>query len=87
MMVYAMWHGGHNYAAPYADQREELPSIQVARQMHADRLENRDGWTPGVDETSETWLFFTDPAGMDDVYPDRVIKTGPRGGVRVSQSF
>lgn len=30
---------------------------------------------------TEMWLFFEDPSDWGDIYPDRILKFGPRGGI------
>lgn len=49
--------------------------------------------TPCVETDSEIWLFHADNAfdyegdiALTDVYPDRIVKFGPRGGVVVEMA-
>ncbi len=83
-MIYALWHGGHGYSVGYVDDdTETFPSPDAARQAFRDRLANRDGHTPGVDESSSMTLWHSDPRGEHDPYPDAMMTFGPRGGVQV----
>ena len=71
--VYVLWHGGHNYAVPYADQAEVWPWADVVSNM-LDRFHNWDGSTPCVDESSEAHVFYADPRDSADPYPDELVK-------------
>jgi hypothetical protein len=75
--VWMLWHGGHSYAPGYVDDHTEtLASDDVVWTM-LERFYNRDGSTPCVDETSEAHVFFRDPRGESDPYPDaRVLWSG-----------
>lgn len=95
-MWVGLWHGGPNYSAPYAkDHAEPFASLADAVEAHRDRYNNRDGRTPCVSEDSETFLYRV-PRGWSvadtvreierDGYPDRIIKIGPRGGIRVERA-
>ena len=84
MKCYGLWYGGSSYAAPSVRRdTEEFDSIQEAKQTMERRYDNDDRSTPCVTDESEMQLFFSDPRKMDDPYPDRVLKFGPRGGVRM----
>ncbi len=85
MTVYVLWHGGYSYAPGYVDDDVEvLDSMAAARELCDSRYWNRDGYTPAVDESSGMSVWFEDPRGTDDPYPDRLIVRGPRGGWRVT---
>lgn len=77
----ALWFGGYSYAPPYEDDAETFESIEAAKQEFIRRYHNRNGRYPCVDDTCEMWLFFGEEGSFD--YPDRIIRFGPRGGVRV----
>lgn len=85
MKVYMMWHGGANYALPTVDDAEEFSSLQAAKESFWSRAD-RDPFYPCV-ENPEAWILFSDPRenASGDVYPDRVMTLGPRGGVRIER--
>lgn len=84
MTVYVLWHGGASYSPGYVDDDTiEMPSIRAAVELCEDRYDNRDGTTPGVDESSGASVWLEDPRGTVDPYPDRLIVRGRRGGWRV----
>jgi hypothetical protein len=83
MKVWGLWYGGGSYAAPEVERdTEEFDSIKQAKAVFEHRA-GSDPFYPVVDESTEMWLFFADPRLMDDVYPDRILKIGPRGGVNL----
>lgn len=85
MKVYGLWYGGSSYSAPEVERdTEEFNSIQEAKDTFQRRYDNDDYATPCVSDESEMHLFFSDPREMDDPYPDRVLRFGPRGGVIMS---
>lgn len=97
MRVYGLWYGGSGYGLPEREDLEQFESIGHARTALERRcyvgghiqqdVTYADGRTtsvffPAVDASStEIHLFLTEPD--DDLYPDRVIKFGPRGGVHI----
>jgi hypothetical protein len=99
MTVYAHWYGGGSYEFGDLDQNlESFRSLVAAGQAFRDRREDGYSWkqsfafvnrpaesdlTPCVDLESEMWIYFADPTGNIDPYPDRIIKFGPRGGIRI----
>jgi len=84
--VYGMWHGGPNYAVPSVEDTEQFDSIEAVKRALTDRRENRDGRTPVVTDESEFHVWFEDPRGSLDPYPDRLVRFGPRGAVRVERA-
>ena len=81
MKTWGLWYGGSSYSAPDVERdTEEFDSIRHAKDAFDSRYSG-DPYYPAVDDTSEMWLFFSDPREMSDVYPDRVLKFGPRGGI------
>jgi len=79
--VYALWYGGPSYDCPSVeDDLEEFDSLASAKRALQAR-DDSDPYYPCVSE-SELQVFFTDPRGLSDPYPDRVYTLGPRGGVR-----
>lgn len=48
--------------------------------------------TPAVDRTTAEhggptlWLYFRNPTGERDAYPDRVVEYGTRGGIVVTEA-
>lgn len=101
MTIYALWHGGSSYAhGDVETDVETFPSIRAAVDALQDRSKLGHGWqmpfyyadgrtarvyTPNADDSS-MWLWFADPRGNADPYPDRVLSFGPRGGVRVERA-
>ena len=89
MKVFAMWYGGCGYSTPNQHDRrdvEAFESIEAAVECFDDRYHNRrHPDTPCVDQaTTEMWLFIGyDPYEDGDCYPDRIVKYGPKGGIRV----
>ena len=99
MKVYALWHGGTNYAHGYVDTDvEEFDTLADAVAAFRERLSsnmhspvdfpyvNRPAervCAGMVDESSSMWLWADDPTGVADPYPWRIVETGPRGGTRV----
>ena len=82
MKVWGMWHGGSSYAVGSVDEdTEEFSSLQAAKDALYDREKRFDPYYPCV-EDSEMQVFFSDPRGNSDPYPDRILTIGPRGGVR-----
>jgi len=91
MKCYALWNGGSSYANPQSPEDiEVMPSIEYAINVFADRFADSPSsyrgpfGTPCVDRDSEMWILFEHP-GMGDPYPDRIIKFGPRNGIRVER--
>lgn len=88
MKVKALWFGGGSYSAPSPelnpDDLEEFSSMKQAADVFYCRAENRDGRTPLVEE-SEMQIFFCGHPAEAEYYPDRIIRFGPRGGVRIER--
>jgi hypothetical protein len=61
---------------------EEHDSIKAARDSF---WRTCDGERLGDEHNHEGYLFLYDPReeGVTDPYPDRILKYGPRGGVRM----
>jgi hypothetical protein len=100
MQYWEMWHGGASYAAPYAEDAIPVDSVREAILRFESRYYGSDPVsglkTPCVDNVPpdeggpETWLIVRRP-GEDkliggDIYPDRIIYFGPRGGIRVEST-
>jgi hypothetical protein len=87
MKVWGLWFGGSGYSPPGLDDLEEFESMRAAASVFEGRLYNRETpATPCVDEeTSEMWIFLSKPEEGDDIYPDRTIDAGPRGGIRTTR--
>lgn len=99
--IYAAWWGGPSYAMPHVQSMqaptdgptpgsdtdvETFSSIASAKLHFELRYANANGQTPNVTDDSEMHLWFYDPRWEKDPYPDRIIKVGPRGGVRVERA-
>jgi len=81
MQVWALWHGGASYAVGTVDRDcEEFDSLRAAKRVLEARADF-DPHYPCVDESSML-IWFSDPRGVQDPYPDRELTIGPRGGVR-----
>ena len=80
MKLQALWYGGINYALPTQDDIEDFRSIKHARRIFESRA-SFDPMFPCVDH-SEMHLFFTE---FNDNGPDRILKIGPKGGVRMER--
>ncbi|MFC9085162.1 hypothetical protein [Nocardiopsis dassonvillei] len=93
---YGIWHGGSGYAlSELENDLERFGSIESAKEALSDRYHSGYSWfqtfdyvnrnpesvlTPAVGEDSCIHLF----ASLDCLdYPDRCVRFGPRGGVRV----
>lgn len=86
MKVWAAWHGGPSYAAPYIpEDLETFDSLKAAANETWRRQETSDPYYPVV-EDSEMWVYFRDPTNERDPYPDRIITIGPRGGIRIERT-
>jgi len=99
--VYAMWWGGSGYAQSDDQDIETFPSLFQAQRALEDRKrfgysyrqhfefinrEPEDTLCPCVEDDSEIWIFYQNPTGWGDKYPDRIIKFGARGGVVVERT-
>lgn len=72
--VWFVWHGGSSYAVgSWTDDVESADSLADCLDILEDRRRNRDGRTPCVDETSGAHVFYADPSGSDDPYPDMSV--------------
>lgn len=81
MRVQALWYGGSNYALPTQDDIEEFYSLQRAKDVFESRASNRDSYFPCVSD-SEMHIYFHE---YTENGPDRILKIGPRGGVRMEK--
>lgn len=71
--VWILWHGGASYAPGYVDDHSEPMASADVVSIMLDRMYNRDGSTPAVDESSSAHVFYRDPRGELDPYPDAVV--------------
>jgi hypothetical protein len=86
MKAYMIWQGGANYAVSGIEDTEAFDSIAAAVEAFTHRASGTDSYYPVVrGHGSEGHLFFSDPRDLTsgDVYPDRIISEGPRGGIRM----
>jgi hypothetical protein len=88
MHCWMLWHGGASYAAPYAEDAEAFDSLKAALESFDRRADSGETYYPCVerlpseDGGQSAWIFFTDPASLGgDMYPDRIVEYGPRGGL------
>lgn len=89
MMVYMLWHGGSSYAVGTVDDDLEMyDTLQEALAEFERRAWASEACYPCVDAIPPedggptAWLWFDDPRGMSDPYPDQIVSFGPRGGIR-----
>lgn len=89
-MIYALWHGGANYApGTIDDDLETFEDVDAARDAAWTRARTGNHFqqdfdyvtrdaasvlTPNVGEDSEIVVWLTDPRESDDPYPDRIIR-------------
>ena len=80
-----LWHGGSSYSVPGPEDAETFPSLKAAKEAFWRRA-CLDLYYPCVtddvpeDGGPEAWVFYGTEAGD---YPDKIMRFGPRGGVRV----
>lgn len=100
MQVWAYWTGGSSYANWEIDKDlETFRSLTAAKNAFEDRWSHGYSFSmkceyvnrpaesnlmPCVDENSYMWVYFADPTGKEDQYPDRIIEFGPKGGIQVN---
>ena len=82
MIVWILDHlDPHYYGQPDVDRHtERRESLREARDEFW-RICDRENL--GDARRHERWVFFYDPREVTDPYPDRVMRIGPRGGVRI----
>lgn len=86
MKITALWWGGASYAqGTWSTDGERFDSLADAVAEY-DRRRTCGGYYPCVEGSEMQIVFghFT-PQVWCDVYPDRIICEGPRGGVRVER--
>ncbi len=93
MKVFALWHGGSSYAPADQFNRRDIEEFDSIRDALAEfESRTRDPYYPCVDTAPQDqggasmWLCFADPFENGDLYPDRVVSFGPRGGVRCERA-
>lgn len=88
--VYGNWYGGPSYSTPYTDtDLEVFDSLEAAKDALVERYESggfrkvffdyvnkdaEDTECPAVSESSEMWIWYTNPTRERDAYPDAVIR-------------
>lgn len=78
--VWFAWHGGSSYSAPsWSEDLETADSVAGVVDVCESRYHNRDGRTPAVDETAAAVVFYADPTGTDDPYPDQLVEMSDGG--------
>lgn len=96
MRVFGLWWGGSSYGQGHLDRDlEEFESVEHAKKVFYSRRygihpqstfyverENSPVGFPAVDEDSVMWLYYRDPRGEHDPYPDVRLTFGPRGGIK-----
>ncbi|MBU2346683.1 MAG: hypothetical protein KJ888_21030 [Gammaproteobacteria bacterium] len=90
MKCFGIFYGGCSYSNMWANENvETFKSIAHAKDVFWTRTSTNHPYYPTIDETAEMMIFFNDPRTWDakpcelieDLYPDRIIKTGPRCGI------
>lgn len=90
MKVWMHWFGGEGYSNELEDSPEVFDTLADAKWEFERRVADpyypllRE--VPADDGGPSAWLFLSDPAGVSDLYPDRVMEFGPRGGIRVFEA-
>lgn len=85
--AWVLWYGGHSYAHGYIPEDLVEMRLDDVIAFCENRYYNRDGQTPGVDETSEAWVFLAHPRDTTDPYPDKIVKWDPvREGYTMTDS-
>ena len=80
MKTYMLWHGGSNYACPSVDDDiEEFRSLAAAKREFDRR--QFDPYYPCCSD-AEAQIFFYDPRGETDPYPDMLLRIDEEGRVR-----
>ena len=84
MKCVGLWYGGSNYSAPDPSRDlETFASLQDAKDTFWRRADF-DPHYPCVDEeTAELHVYFG--AEYNEDGPDRIVRMGPRGGVRAER--
>lgn len=84
MKTWMLWSGGVSYGPGTIDEdTEEFHSLSACKEAFYRRERGPyDPYYPCV-EGSSAHVFFSDPRGVSDPYPDRVLSIGPRGGLLV----
>ena len=84
--VWGLFHDPGSYAHPELSDAEPFTSISHARNVFHHRVNGGDSYYPGVSHQAELHLYLGGhPDEMQDPYPDRIIKKGPRGGTNVER--
>ena len=86
MKVWGLWYGGSSYSVgSVKDDTEEFRSLKHAKNAFQSRADY-DPYFPCVEQNeTEMSVWFYDPTDIRDPYPDRILKLGPHGGVRVER--
>jgi hypothetical protein len=88
MKVFTLFEPPGNYGPAYPEHAEQFPSLEAAGYALRDRVSGREYSFPCVDSDARLSVFFSDPRLSEDgdIYPDRIITIGPRGGIRVERA-
>ena len=85
MICVGLWYGGSNYAAPDPDRDlERFDSIQEAASTFAARADF-DPFYPCVDDAAAELHVYIGREYHDNG-PDRIVRFGRRGGVRIERA-
>jgi hypothetical protein len=88
MNTWMLWNGGSSYAHSDNFNRadcERFDSLAAAKHEFKSRL--HDTYYPCVENDTPdnggpwAWLCFADPYQIGDLYPDRILELGARGGL------
>ena len=93
MKVYMLWHGGSSYSVGGYDDIESFDSLGIARDEFELRTRSHMTFYPCVSTDTpdnggpSAWIFlYSKPDDNGDLYPDRVMEFGPRGGIQISRA-
>lgn len=85
-----LWHSGASYAIGTVDEDvEEFDTLRALKHEFDSRADSWNTYYPCVERLPQddggqsAWVFFRDPRGERDPYPDRILTYGPRGGLRL----
>lgn len=92
MKCWMLWNGGSSYAPSDQFVREHIDAFDSMADLLRD-FDSRPGdpYYPVVSRIPQdeggpsAWVCFADPYEVGDLYPDRLVSYGPRGGLRVER--
>lgn len=89
MRCFMLWHGGASYAVPETDDAEQFDSLAELCRAFERRSWSSETYYPCVSNEPpeeggpQGHVYLRDPRTVADPYPDRIVRFGPRGGLRL----